>query len=58
MVGLKPEVKTVSFSSYDFLCAFLCASKFLFSTLIAFLCASKFLFFAFIGDLNDFLFTG
>ena len=42
VVGMKPNLEMVSFSFYDFLCAFLCASKFLVSALYAFLSASKF----------------
>ena len=35
MVGMKLDVEMVTFSFYDFLCAFLCASKFLFFLFIS-----------------------
>ena len=34
MVGLKHDLEIVSFSSYDLMCAFLCASRFLFYAFI------------------------
>ena len=57
MIGLKPDLEMVSFSSYDFLYAFMYASKFPFFALCAFLCASKFLFSALCVFLCAFLFS-